>query len=139
MILFKNHLVELTYEVKHDLLLIYWPHLNQEDLLELEFVFSQVIDTLNHYDIKHLLIDSSQSLVEIDEFTYKALLFQFVQRLSTTRLKKMARIMSESTVRENRLKGYAQEMEVQQLFTFSFAEFENKLTAVSWLTKVENW
>ena len=137
MILFKNHLVELNYEVKNDILTVIWPDLKQDDVIELEYVLTTIIDTISHYDIKRLLIDSGKAVVEIEEPTYRALIFKFVQRLAFTRLKKMARIISESTVRENRLKGYAQEMEVQRMFTFVNGEFENKQRAIDWLLKNE--
>ncbi|PSR54001.1 hypothetical protein AHMF7605_10955 [Adhaeribacter arboris] len=133
MILHQDLLLELIYDVKTDILSVQWPDIKDVSVSELEFSFQKLLDTVSHYDIKRLLIDSSKSVVTLDDKIYKPMLFRLVLAFNHTRLRKMARIISENELRENLLKSYAAEIKHKETLAFQTKEFNNQETALAWL------
>lgn len=71
MILHQDLLLELVYDVRTDILSVKWPDIKDVSVSELEYSFQKLLDTISHYDIKRLLIDSSKSVVTLDDKIYK--------------------------------------------------------------------
>jgi len=133
MILHQDLLLELVYDVRTDVLSVQWPDIKDVSVSELEFSFQKLLDTISHFDIKKLLIDSSKSVVTLDDKIYKPLLFRLVLAFNNTRLQKMARIISENEYRENLLKSYVAEIKHKETIAFRTKEFEKQETALAWL------
>ena len=125
----------LDYEMETDILAVCWPSLTLASLPELQLAIQKLIDAVNHYDVKRLLIDSRKSVVSIPEEIYKPVIFGLIQTLTQTRLEKMARVLPEDALRESRLRSYNEEMTRQNMFTFQTGEFATAREARQWLSQ----
>lgn len=134
MILHQDDLLALNYDVRTDILNVRWPDIKDTPVADLEASFQKLLNAVNHYDVKKLLIDSSKSVVTMDDKIYKPLVFKLVFALNATRLEKMARVMSENDLRESRLKSYAAEMRYQETLRFAAREFATQPLALAWLS-----
>jgi len=54
-------------------------------------------------------------------------------------LTKIARVISEDQLRENRTKAYNEEVQNTMTFKFKSKEFDNKESALEWLASAEDW
>lgn len=134
MLLHKDGLIELKYEVANDILTMDWPDLTGFTMPEINYSIRKLIDTLRHYDIKYLLVNSQQSSVsELTRTEYQRVLMNFVQQLMTTRLQKLARISTTDTSRENVVDGIAEVALVKLGIKFEFRNFQNTDAALGWL------
>jgi len=133
MILYQDSLLQLDYDVSSDVLYVHWPNLTEANITYLDIAFNALLDAIKHYDIKKLLIDSSTSSVEIPEEVYRPLVFSFINRLKSTRLYRMARVISENSFREARLQNYDQQMRSENMFSYETGEFISKDQALAWL------
>ncbi|NDK55812.1 hypothetical protein [Pontibacter fetidus] len=134
MLLHKDGLIELNYDVKWDVLSVRWPDLNGITISELEFSFAKLIDTLRHYDIKNMLIDTTASKVsEITQEQHLSLLIRFVKLVMTTRLQKLARIETADAGRENVVDIAAEEAINRLGIQFDFRNFSDEVSALEWL------
>jgi hypothetical protein len=134
MILYPDNLLALDYNIGTDTLTVKWPSLTTASVPELKVAIHKLIDAVNHYDVKRLLIDSSKSKVDIPEAVYKPIVFGLIQALAQTRLEKMARVLPEDEVREIRLRTYHEEMTSQKMYTFQTSEFISQKVAQQWLS-----
>ncbi|MBB6610671.1 hypothetical protein H7F15_06455 [Pontibacter sp. Tf4] len=136
MLLHKDGLIELRYEVANDVLLMNWPDLTGITLPEIDYSIRKIIDTLRHYDIKNLLIDSRQSkLSDLSQEEYQGVLITFVQQLKTTRLQRLARISTVDSRREDVVDDTAELALKKMGIDFVFRNFAEQQAAYSWLTE----
>lgn len=138
MILHQDGLIELVYEPKTDILSVKWPDLRLTATSAIQYSFTKLIDTINHYHITKLLIDSSGNSGEVDNQDYQALALKLSRDLAATRLEKVARIISADKVRESRTQAYAQEIKAVVSFKLVSQEFEEKASAIAWLMGKED-
>ncbi len=133
MILYQDSLLSLDYDASTDIMYVQWPNLTDADLPDLQTAIKALIDTIKHYDIKKLLIDSRVSRVDIPDEIYRPLIFSLIGQLKESRIQRMARVMPENTYREVHLQSYTQQMQAANMFTYAIAEFESKEKAFAWL------
>lgn len=133
MILHQNGLFTLDYTPATDILFVKWPNSQFVVLGEIRQTFQILVENIRNYDIKYLLIDAQHTSLEVDAQEYKATLLQFAQDLHTTRLRKMARLMSGDEIRERHLQEL---LEQQLLLSFEVQNFEDRTTALAWLTSM---
>ncbi|MER2996782.1 hypothetical protein [Pontibacter populi] len=133
MLLHKDGLIELNYDVVQDILSFRWPDLSGMTMPEIDFSLKKLIDTLRHYDIKNLLVDSRQSKTDLSKDEHLALLLRFSEYLMSTRLQKMARLATSDLSREN-VVDFAVEEAVNRIgITFVFRNFTDEASALKWL------
>lgn len=134
MLLHKDGLIELNYDVRSDILSVRWPDLNGITISELEFSITKLVDTLRHYDIKNLLIDSrSSKIADITREEHLKVLLEFVKLLMTTRLEKLARIETTDIGREGVVDIAAEEAINRLGIRFDFRNFSDEVSAREWL------
>jgi len=138
MIIHTDSLMELVYEPKTDILSVKWPDLVDVPISVIQHSFSKLVDSINHYHITKLLLDSKGTVSNVSDEEYKPLAMKLVMSLGTTSLKKIARIISEDQLRENRAKTYSQELHSQITFKFKSKEFDNKESALAWLISAQD-
>jgi len=138
MIIHTDSLMELVYEPKTDILSVKWPDLIDVPISVIQHSFSKLVDSINHYHITKLLLDSKGTVSNVSDEEYKPLAMKLVMSLGTTSLKKIARIISEDQLRENRAKTYSQEIQSQMTLKFKSKEFDNKESALAWLTSAQD-
>ncbi|HEY4650055.1 MAG TPA: hypothetical protein VIG72_01525, partial [Pontibacter sp.] len=134
--LHKDGLIELNYNVASDILIMRWPDLTGFTMPEIDYAIRKIIDTLRHYDIKHLLVDSRFStLSDLTRDEYQQVLVNFVQHLKTTRLQKLARICTPDASRELVIDETA-DLAINQLaIKFHFRNFADEVAALMWLSE----
>jgi len=133
MLLHKDGLIELNYEVATDTLTVSWPDMTTFTLSEIRFALTTIIDTLKHYDIKKLLIDTRANVVEITDEAYAELMLQFSRDLTTTRLQKVARLHAVNPAHEKRVARVTKSVNEAVNLSIDFNSFTDEFSALSWL------
>lgn len=125
----ENTLIRLEYNPAKDLLDVEWPDYNLYSLPEFKHLLEKVIDTVRFYDIGYLLLDARSTLDAIKEIDYIDAAILFLDNLSKTRVKKVARLVNHSSIREKQI----QEISYQHQLTLEFQTFSSREVAISWL------
>ncbi|MGV3541072.1 MAG: hypothetical protein ACO1OQ_14750 [Rufibacter sp.] len=135
MLLYQDGLVDLKYEVTKDILAFRWPTLQPDNLVELENACQKIIDTINHYDIKRLLVDSRSYAIEITDQKYKQIVSDLGKAMARTRLEKIARLTAAQGLGEQEQKAQAVYSEVVEEIRFQIPckNFETEGAAMAWL------
>ncbi|MEJ8755644.1 hypothetical protein WG947_01435 [Pontibacter sp. H259] len=134
MLIHKDGLIELNYDVVNDILKVRWPDLTGFTLPEINYSLKKLIDTLRHYDIKRLFVDSqASSLTDISWEEHHTVLINFTKMLMTTRIEKMARIETKDSTREDVVAQTAEEAINELGIKFQFKNFSDEGPALKWL------
>jgi hypothetical protein len=133
MIIHQDHLLVLDYEPKSDILHVKWPDLVDVPPSVIRYSFTMLVNNINNYHITKMLIDSKGTLSNAKDDEYKPLALELARGLASTRLKRMARVISDDQLREIRNKNYTQEVQSSLLLNYDYREFEDKETASAWL------
>ncbi|MCC9167374.1 STAS/SEC14 domain-containing protein [Pontibacter harenae] len=132
MILYQNDIIKLEYAPAIDVLFIEWPDFQELIMPEVKASIKVLIENIRNYDVKYLLIDVSKSVVKLSGEEYKAIMVQFVYDLvNTTRLQKMARIVTTDAEREKRISEIRDETNP----SFQYKTFTNREEAMAWLVE----
>lgn len=129
MILFKNGIISLDYDPTKDIIFVDMPTVNHVVMPEVREALRIIVEHVRNYDVKNLLVDARETEVDVSEETYASMVAEFSQNLMATRLKKLARIVTTSVVRENVVKKVYQENKL----TVEFQSFTDLDTAIKWL------
>lgn len=131
MVLYDNSLVRLNYNPATDILDVDCPDFNPLIMAEVKDAFNIIVDTVKHYDVKKLLIDSSKAQIDISDKSHREVLVKFARDLMGTRLQKFARVGTNDTLRENSVNKAREDA----MFSIAFQNFPDKATALAWLNK----
>jgi len=131
--LIHNGIIKLDYNPATDVLATSMPDVKQFGLSEVSFCLGLIIESVKNYDIKLLLLDSSKSVVEVEDEAYKAVTTKFALDLMRTRLKKIARIATENTRREENSAKIATEIRQELNLEIKYKNFTNEAEALEWL------
>jgi predicted HAD superfamily phosphohydrolase YqeG len=124
-----HKLLLLEYDPTIDVLFVEWPDFNHYALPELHFTLESLVEIIRSFDIKNLLVDATKTVVAIEQEDYEEISGKFAQDLLTTRLQKLARLVSNSAVREKHVANFRKKSN----FSFAFESFATKEEAMSWL------
>ncbi|MFC6996847.1 aldo-keto reductase family protein [Rufibacter roseus] len=124
-----NKLLHLDYDPSIDVLFVEWPDFNNYSLAELHYTLESLVETIRSYDIKNLLVDATKTVVAIDQGDYEEISGKFAQNLLTTRLQKLARLVSDSSVRERHVENFKKKSN----FSFELESFSTKEEALAWI------
>ncbi|WP_089320749.1 hypothetical protein [Pontibacter ummariensis] len=130
MIIYENSFIKLDYNPATDVLLVDMPRIDTMIMPEVRSALAIIAEHVRNYDVKRLLVDARQTKVEVNEESYTALISEFSQSLMTTRLQKVARIVSASEVREKAVKKVYE----RDGLPLQFKNFEEMAPAIEWLT-----
>ena len=134
MIIYENGLITLDYTPATDVLSVELPDTITFGVPELERSLEVVAENVQGYDIKNLLLDSSQVEVGgIDDAAYKALVTKFIFNLSKARLRKLARLNTAVYSYEERVVTVANEATQLLNSPFEIRTFKSKANAMEWL------
>ncbi|WP_187264537.1 hypothetical protein [Pontibacter beigongshangensis] len=128
-----NNLIKLEYNPVTDILLVEWPDIFDYASAEMKQTLQAIVDTIKHYDVKKLLIDSRKSIIGISQAEYEALLKEFNKDLTNTRLQKIARLESENLTREAQVKELLPKLKQKTLV--DFGTFASITEATNWLER----
>lgn len=134
MILFTNGFFQLEYDASIDVLCVVLPDMRVNALSEAERCFEIMVEHVQNYHVQNLLLDSSKAVVEVGNSEYNQLIYRVSMNLKQTRLKKVARIVSESTQLEMMAILVQGEVLESLPATYQIQNFTNQELALEWLT-----
>ena len=134
MIIYNNGLITLNYSPVTDVLSVELPDATTFGVPELERSLKVVAENVQSYDVKKLLLDSSQVEVGgIDDVAYKGMVTTFLSNLTKARLQKLARLNTATPAHEERVMAVTNEATLQLKSPFEVRTFNSKTNAMSWL------
>ncbi|MCJ8163318.1 hypothetical protein MKJ04_00580 [Pontibacter sp. E15-1] len=128
-----NGIITLDYTPSTDVLVTSMPDVRQFGLSEVSFCLGLIVENITNYDIKHLLLDSSNSIVDVEEQAYRAISMKFAMDLMGTRLKKIARVGTADAVREEKAAKLSAELTQELNPTMVSQSFSSQAEAMAWL------
>ncbi|GAB3824641.1 hypothetical protein [Pontibacter rugosus] len=136
MIIYQNGLLNLDYNPGTDVLIAELPNVVEFGVPELSRVLTLVAEHTCNYDIKLLLLDSSNVLVDqLEDGAYKAVVGEFLAKLTRSRLKRLARVNSAVASHEERVLTVTSEATQRLGAPFRIMTFSGRDEALAWLLK----
>lgn len=127
-----NKLLYLEYDPSIDVLFVEWPDFNDYAVPELHFTLDSLVETIRGFDIKYLLVDATKTVIAIGQEDYDEISGRFAQNLLSTRLKKLARLVSNSSVREKQVENFKKKSNL----AFELESFKTKEEALEWFKDI---
>lgn len=125
-----NRVVKLDYDPAKDVLSVEWPDFRDYSISEAVHILDIVVETLRLYDVKYLLTDTRNRMMNVPDSRYKDIILKFAKDLTATRLQKLARVVTESTVREKPINEVKREANL----SIPMQNFYTVEEAFNWLT-----
>lgn len=129
MIIFQNGFLTLDYDPRTDVVYVHIPDVSNLFMEELSKSYDVIVDHVRSYDVKRLLLDATHTTVEVEEAAFTRIIFGFASGLRTTRLEKVARVISSVPLREAVVKKVFTEMPL----ALQFKTFTDSADAMGWL------
>ena len=126
-------IITLDYTPATDVLVTSMPDVKQFSLSEVRFSLELIVENIRNYDIKNLLLDSSNSIIEVEDSAYKSVTSKFATDLMATRLQKIARVVTSDAKREERSARLATELKQEMNMPVEFKNFTTSKDAMDWL------
>ncbi|GHA65499.1 hypothetical protein [Pontibacter akesuensis] len=126
-------IITLDYTPATDVLVTSMPDVKQFSLSEVRFSLELIVENIRNYDIKNLLLDSSNSIIEVEDSAYKSVTSKFATDLMATRLQKIARVVTSDAKREERSARLATELKQEMNMPVEFKNFTTRKDAMHWL------
>ena len=130
-------MITLNYNPVTDVLVSDMPDIKQFGLAEVSFCLGLIVENVRNYDIKNLLLDSSKSIIDVENEAYQAISNQFGKDLLSTRLKRIARVGTTDIRREENAAKVTAELKQQLNLPIQFKSFSNQAEAMKWLRASE--
>lgn len=134
MILYENGFIRLEYDASTDMLYVEGPDVQEYALLRVYEASNIIVGAIGQYNIKRLLIDSSDSVVDVSQEDYRVVMNQFTRELMKTSLQKVVRVATKDTVRESGVESYMQQVKGRIKPALAFQNFTSRAAAIDWLT-----
>lgn len=131
MIVYQNSLVTLDYLPGPDILVVEWPGSAPYMPLEIREAMQKITDTMQNYQVKHLLIDGSRANLASLDASFRGILADLLIKLIPTPILKLARVITGNPAREQNLIS----LRLEIALPYQFQDFKNKAEALAWLEK----
>lgn len=135
MILHKDGLSMMEYDVTADLLVVRWMDSKRSTEPELNYTIGILLEKIRSYDVKKLLIDAREEVEGITDEEYMQMNTNFAKLLAGTRLLKVARLGATNAIREKFVQALAEDLLALPDTKLQYHNFEDEQTAVQWLLK----
>jgi hypothetical protein len=129
MIAYQNRLLTLTFMEDTDILMVTWTNSAPYDLVEVQQSIDKVIETINKYECRKLLIDASEANLPVEDEAITTALTDFAIKLGETGIKKLARIITSEQAREVRVQAIRDKFKLP----FQIYDISNREQALHWL------
>lgn len=133
MILFENSILRLDYNPATDILVINYPDLKDFLLLEIKHSLDRMFEVIKNYDIKKLILDSSQMQSTVTEEEGREVAVYLATGLIGTRVQKVARVQSNDNAIEKRAEGNVNHIRETASLPFELRNFSTREEAITWL------
>src|SRR6187402_3139561 len=100
--IYSDSLIYLDFDPNTDILWVKWPHLVDEPMVIVRPTIGKVLETIKYFNVTKLLVDTKDSSTNIPEEEFRRLSKEFVTALSASNLKKIARVVHATPLREKR-------------------------------------
>lgn len=131
--LIHSGLITLDYNPATDVLVTSMPDIKEFSSSEVSFCLGLIVESVKNYHIGNLLLDSSKSVVEVEDEAYRALVLKFSMDLMGTRLKKLARVGTADARREEKAASLSAEVRQRANLPIEFKSFATEDEAMAWL------
>ena len=131
--LLNDSVIKLDYNPATDVLVTCMPDLRPYALAEVSYCLDLIVESIRTYDIKNLLLDSSKSVLDLEDEAYKALTTPFAIALGSTHLKKIARVGTADIKREDKAIKLSVELQAELNYPIAYKSFPNQDAAMAWL------
>lgn len=136
MILFENSILRLDYNPASDILEVEYPDLQGYLIPEIKHSINIMLDIIKNYDIKHLLLDSTRTVVSVSEEESREIATYLAGGLMKTRVQRVARVQSRSESVEKTAQNNVKSIKESGSLPFELENFTSKAEALSWLKPV---
>lgn len=126
-------IITLDYNPDTGVLTTTMPDLREFGTEDVSFCLGIIIESITNYSIKKLLLDSSGSVMEVEDEAYKAITMKFGIDMMGTCLEKVARVGSAHTGHEEKAAKVSEELRQELNLPLEFQNFINREEAVAWL------
>ncbi|WP_229973160.1 hypothetical protein [Pontibacter harenae] len=109
------------------------PDVKEFSSSEVSFCLNLIVENVRGYHIRNLLLDSSKSVIEVEDEAYRAITTKFALDLTGTHLKKLARVVTDDAAREERSARVSEELRQEVDLPIEFRNFATKEEAMDWL------
>ncbi|MCC9168804.1 hypothetical protein [Pontibacter harenae] len=133
MILFENSILRLDYSPSSDILEVGYPDLHDYLLVEIKHSIDILVDTVKHYDVKRVLLDSSRTSIEVNREESRMIAVYLATGMATTRVQKVARLQSPSAFVEHTAEANIDYITQTQSLPYQLQNFTTKEMAIGWL------
>ena len=134
MILYENGFIRLEYDSSTDMLYVDGPDVQEYALMRVYEASNIIVGAIGQYNIKRLLIDSSETVVDVSHEDYKVVMNQFTRDLMKTSLQKVVRVATSDTARESGVENYVKQVKGRAKTALAFQNFTSRAAAIAWLT-----
>ena len=131
--LLHDSIIKLDYNPATDVLVTCMPDLRPYALPEVSYCLELMVESIRNYNIKKMLLDSSHTLIEVEDASYKAVMAQFAWALADTHLKKIARVGTDDIKREDKAARLASELRAEVNLPVEYKSFLSHTEAMNWL------
>lgn len=135
MVLFDNSLIRLDYDPATDILAVEYPDLHGFLLSEIKRSIDTLVDTVKHYDVKRMLLDSTRTVVSVSDEESREIALYLTAGLMRTRVLKVARVQSGSATVEATAEGNIRHIKESLSLPFDVQNFTDRKVAIEWLKK----
>ncbi|RDV11460.1 hypothetical protein DXT99_24685 [Pontibacter diazotrophicus] len=133
MVLFDNSIIRLDYNPATDIMEVEYPDLHDYLLSEIKRSIDTLLDTMKHYDVKRLLLDSTRTIISVDDEQRREIATYLAAGMTMTRVQKVARVQSASASEETTAQNNIRHIQKALTLPFELQNFINKTLAVEWL------
>ena len=133
MVIYSDSLIYLDFDPKTDILWVKWPHLVDEPMLIVRPTIGKILETIKYFNITKLLVDTKNTNTNIPEEEFKRLSKEFVSGLSSSNLKKIARVVYAEPLREIRARILLDDLSAWFAPDLQIRECEEVKSAFAWL------
>ena len=137
MVIYSDSLIYLDYDPKTDILWVKWPNLVDEPMLIVKPTIEKIPETIKYFHVSKLLVDTKNTNTNIPEEEFKRMSKEFVEALSTSNLKKVARVVYAEPLRELRAKILLDDLSAWLAPDLKIREFQDVKSAFAWLESEE--
>ncbi|MFT2009294.1 hypothetical protein ACMA1I_11520 [Pontibacter sp. 13R65] len=136
MILYQNSLICLNYDPSSDIIVVEYKELHNVLIPEIKHSIHILIETVKNYDIKRILLDSSQTKKIVNEDNAFEITMFLAKEMLKTRIQKVARLQSPSSDVENSTQSNWALVKTLWPIPFDLQDFRNKQEALLWLKEI---
>lgn len=129
MILYENGFIRLEYDASTDMLYVDGPDVQEHALMRVYEASGIIVGAIGRYNIKRLLIDFSQAVVDVSQQDYRVVVNQFTRDLMKTSLQKVVRVATGEGGEVSAVEGAGGRAKP----VITFQSFTSRDAALDWL------